>query len=127
LSTEDKRILLSKRTSAHNRSSREERAQQVLDSSGVKVHKFYPSGREIWTVLGRDGDLIVDISEIRAPYCSCDDFYFRVQSGEVSECYHLIAAKRAKETGAFATVVFSDEEYQSFLMALVIDVFSRID
>src|SRR5579864_4433552 len=39
-------------------SNREERAQQVVNVYGVKVHRFEPSGREIWTVLGRDGDLL---------------------------------------------------------------------
>jgi predicted nucleic acid-binding Zn finger protein len=93
---------------------------------GVKVHRFEPSGREIWTVLGRDGDLLVDLSEKRSSYCSCDDFYFRVQAGQVRECYHLMAARKARESGQFSTIVFSDEEYQSFLRALVVDIFSRI-
>lgn len=92
----------------------------------MKLHKFMPSEREIWTVLGRDGDLIVDLSQKREPYCSCDDFYFRVQREEITECYHLIAARRAKELGSFSTVVFLDDEFQLFLRLLVIDVFSRM-
>jgi predicted nucleic acid-binding Zn finger protein len=106
-------------------STREERAQQVLDSSGVKLHKFLPSGRELLTVLGRDGDLLVDISDKRSPYCSCGDFYFRVQAGQIRECYHLIAAKKAKQSNSYFKIDFSDEEYQSFLKALVTDIFSR--
>jgi predicted nucleic acid-binding Zn finger protein len=108
-----------------NAGSREERAEAVIRNSGVKLHRFEPSGREIWTVLGSDGDLIVDLSDRRAPYCSCGDFYFRVQAGQVRECYHLIAAKKAKDAGSFSLVRFEDEEFYSFVTALIADLFAR--
>jgi predicted nucleic acid-binding Zn finger protein len=107
---------------------RQEKAQKVLSNLGVKLQIFKPSGRELWTVVGTDGDFIVDYepSARRPPYCSCQDFHFRVLSGAVSECYHLIAIKQARAQQLHSTVIFADEEYEGFLRALLQDVFSRI-
>ena len=107
--------------------NREERANKVLEERGVKVHYFVPSGREIVTVLGNEGDSLVSYgNEKTHSYCSCDDFYFRVQSGSVPECYHLIAVRRALQNGQYSKISFADEEFVSFIKALVKDVFSHI-
>jgi predicted nucleic acid-binding Zn finger protein len=108
--------------------AREQRAQKVVNNLGVKVHHFEPSGRELWTVVGAEGDALVDYdpSGKRQQYCSCDDFHFRVLGGAVSECYHLIAARKAIEGNHFSKILFSDEEYVGFLKSLLSDIFSRI-
>jgi predicted nucleic acid-binding Zn finger protein len=108
--------------------AREQRAEKVVNNLGVKVHHFEPSGREIWTVVGIEGDALVDYdpSETRQQYCSCDDFHFRVLGGTVSECYHLIAARKAREDNRYSKIIFSDIEYVSFLRSLLADIFSRI-
>ncbi|MHB1908062.1 MAG: hypothetical protein ACYCQJ_04215 [Nitrososphaerales archaeon] len=107
--------------------NREEKANKVLEDRAVKVHCFVPSGREIVTVLGNEGDSLVSYAENGArSYCSCDDFYFRVQSGSVPECYHLIAVRRALQNGQYSKVSFSDEEFAPFVSALVKDIFSHI-
>ena len=108
--------------------AREQRAEKVVNNLGVKVHHFEPSGREIWTVVGAEGDALVDYDplETRQQYCSCDDFHFRVLGGTVSECYHLIAARKARADNRYSKIIFSDAEYVSFLRSLLADIFSRI-
>ncbi len=108
--------------------TREKRAQRVVDNLGVKLQLFEPSKREIWTVVGADGDFFVDFDPLgrRLEYCSCEDFHFRVLGGSVSECYHLIALKHARETNLFSKIIFSDDEYEGFLRALLLDIFARI-
>jgi predicted nucleic acid-binding Zn finger protein len=54
-----------------------EKALKLLDDKSVKLHRFSPSKREIWTVVGKEGDQLVDDSQ---PYCSCEYFYYQVLS-----------------------------------------------
>jgi len=109
-------------------SPRLSKAQAVVDSQGVKLHRFLPSGRTIWTVVGRECDFLVDIDpeDETKLYCACSDFYYRVLSTKVSECYHLLAYKIALKQELYVTVNFSDEEYPQFLRALVADDFKAI-
>ena len=82
--TEDRTLPIS-----HVYSPRLLRAQKLIESHNVKLHFFLPSGRGIWTVVGNEGDLLVD-PDPEKPFCSCEDFHYRVMSGKVAECYHLI-------------------------------------
>jgi predicted nucleic acid-binding Zn finger protein len=107
---------------------RAEKANKVVQSLGVKRHVFEPSGFSVWTVVGKEGDFLVDIEAISSKqYCSCRDFHFRVLSGKVPECYHLIAARTALKERKYATTKFSDEELNSFLKALLKDSFSHLE
>lgn len=107
--------------------SREERARKVVKSQGVKLQRFLPSGREIWTVVGSESDLLVVLPENGIkPYCACSDFHYRVLSGRVPECYHLLAAEAAKDEESYVVTEFSDEEMPRFARALVSDIFSRL-
>ena len=78
--------------------------------------------------MGKEGDFLIDYESgsERLPYCSCDDFHFRVLSGKVPECYHLMAAKKAIEEGQYAVIGFADGEYEPFLRALLSDLFSHL-
>lgn len=109
-------------------SDRTEKAMQVVGQLRVKEHVFLPSGRIIFTVVGHEGDVYVSIDQVGrwSPYCSCDDFHFRVLNGEIQECYHLMAAKIALDQKTVSITKFSDDEYELFLDALLKDVFSRI-
>jgi predicted nucleic acid-binding Zn finger protein len=69
-------------------SSRDEAPRLLAESGRVKRYVFRPSGRVKWIVVGRERDYIV-LPE--APYCSCDDFYFRVLHRQKPTCYHLQA------------------------------------
>lgn len=108
--------------------SRRDKAQKVVEDQRVKLHRFLPSGLTIWTVVGGECDLLIDCepSGQRKSYCSCDDFHFRVLSGKVPECYHLVGAKLAIQQGMYSVVEFSDEELPGFLTALLKDMFSHI-
>lgn len=108
-------------------SGRMGKANKAVEAQRVKLHKFLPSGRTIWTVVGNESDSFVDfdLESSRKPYCSCDDFYFRVLSEKVPECYHIVAARKAAKEGMYSIVEFSDEELLDFLRALVSDIFEH--
>jgi len=103
--------------------SRMKKARAVVDGHGVKLHKFLPSGRTIWTVIGSDSELFVDFDpgDDSKLYCACSDFYFRVLSNKISECYHLLACKIAQKEEMYVVINFSDDEFPQFLRALVSD------
>ena len=91
----------------------------IISSKGVKLHYFVPSKRKIWTVVGKENEHWLDLE---LGFCSCEDYYYNVLSTG-SECYHLKAAKLAQEQDKVETVTFSDSEFESFVSALVEDLF----
>lgn len=99
------------------------RARATVESLGVKLQRFRPSERMIWTVVGRECDFLVDFDPKggRRSYCSCSDFYFRVLSTKIPECYHILACKIALQEKMYEVINFSDEEFPSFLKAIVSD------
>ncbi|MFQ5969240.1 MAG: hypothetical protein ACE5J2_01920 [Nitrososphaerales archaeon] len=101
------------------RGTQVEKAVKVAVEKGVKVHVFKPSKREIWTVVGKDHEYWVDTEH---SFCSCKDYYFQTLSGK-EKCYHLQIISIAKEKKLVDVIEFSDEEYNSFLQALINDIF----
>jgi predicted nucleic acid-binding Zn finger protein len=95
-------------------------AEAVLDGC-VKRHVFVPSGRTLYTVVGRSGDEFIDPEK---PFCSCRHFFFRVLGGRDRTCYHLAAYEMARGSKAFSSVEFHDEEFGSFLRLLASDLMS---
>ncbi len=100
------------------RDKRVEKAVRVALKKGVKVHVFKPSKREIWTVVGKDREYWVDPEY---DFCSCEDYYFKTLSGR-EKCYHLQIIDVAKEKKLVDVIEFKDEEYDSFLKALINDM-----
>jgi predicted nucleic acid-binding Zn finger protein len=90
-----------------------EKAEDALASGSVKLHLFLPSGRKLWTVVGKEGEYWVDPE---LSFCSCKDYYFATLSGG-GPCYHLKSVENAAEEGLEA-LEFSDGDYDSFLQAL---------
>lgn len=99
-------------------SSKLQKAFQLVKEGSVKVHIFYPSRRSIYTVVGRETEELIDPEKM---FCSCKDFFYRAISRKES-CYHLIAYSIAKEEGHIETIKFSDDEYHSFVKALLEDL-----
>ncbi len=97
-----------------------DRAIDAVLAGGVKEVRFLPSGRRLFTVVGRLGDEFIDPDK---PYCSCSNFYFRVLGGREDTCYHLLSYRIAAKTGMTQVVEFSDEEYAPYLAASMNDVF----
>lgn len=92
--------------------------ESIISSSGVKLHLFEPSNREIWTVVGKENEHWLDLD---LGYCSCEDYYYNAME-QGRECYHLKAIKSAQEQDKVETVHFSDSEFDAFMAALVDDV-----
>jgi len=101
---------------------RRSKADEVVKEGRVKRHVFKPSGREIWTVVGSRIDHYVDLEQ---PYCSCKDFYYHLIRGLEQTCYHIEAAKIAKQTNRYCEITFSDEEYQDLLKAILNDLTAK--
>lgn len=98
------------------------KVDDVVKAGRVKRHVFKPSGREIWTVVGSRIDHFVDLEQ---PYCSCKDFYYHLIRGLAHTCYHLEAARIAKQTNTYCEITFSDEEYQDLLKAILNDLTAK--
>ncbi len=90
----------------------------IVSGKGVKLHYFEPSGRKIWTVVGKENEHWLDPE---LGFCSCEDYYYKTL-GTGGECYHLQAVRAAKEQDKVETVRFSDSEFESFVSALVKDL-----
>src|SRR5262245_6654997 len=83
----------------------------------VKRILFMPSGKIMWTVVGRDNEYWTDPS---LGFCSCKDFYFVTLSGG-NECYHLKQVRKAMLDSRFETVEFGDNQYIPYLQAIAQD------
>jgi predicted nucleic acid-binding Zn finger protein len=97
-----------------------------IEAGTVKLMIFFPSRRQIWTVVGKDHEYWVDPG---APFCSCSDFYFSSLSGG-NLCYHLrsvieieheIESKDFKSANKLEIIQFEDQEYPLLLKALASD------
>jgi predicted nucleic acid-binding Zn finger protein len=108
--------------------SRLDRARKVVEGEGVRMNKFSPSGTCIWTVSGRDCSYIVDClpPAPKKPYCTCDDFHYRVLSGKSDECYHLVAARKAIEQEMYSVIEMQDQQYPEFMKTLLWKIFAHI-
>lgn len=100
-----------------------QRAMDAVHEGRVKRHVFIPSGRALYTVVGRIGDEFIDPGK---PFCSCESFFFRFLGGRKETCYHLLAYHIAEETNSFSEVSFHDEEFRDFLGLLSLDLLGRV-
>jgi predicted nucleic acid-binding Zn finger protein len=96
------------------------KAIETVLAGGVKESRFSPSGRKLFTVVGRLGDEFIDPEK---PYCSCSNFYFKVLGGKEDACYHLLSYWIAAKTNRIDLIQLDDEEYPSYLAAAVSDIF----
>ena len=99
-----------------------ERALEIARAGRVKKHRFVPSNRALWSVVGREGDQFVDLFQ---SYCSCRHFHYRVIGGGYQICYHILSAKLAQIVEVYNEIVFSDEEYYSIIKAILSDIVIR--
>ncbi len=90
-------------------------ALEALRERRVKRYVLRQSGRSTWVVVGKTGEYMV---MPRAPYCSCDDFYFRVIDGEARLCYHIIAQRLAECLNWFDVLELTEEEYEALVEEL---------
>ena len=104
-----------------------DKAMKVVESEGVRLHKFLPSGLQIWTVVGRECEYLVHPkSNLEKPYCACDDFHYRVLSAKTEEGYHLVAVKRAIAEERYTVVEMQDRDFQGFVKRLLSGIFQNI-
>jgi predicted nucleic acid-binding Zn finger protein len=91
------------------------KALHAIDEGRVRKHVFSPSGRLVWTVVGEKGEYqILPL----APFCSCNDFYFRVLSHEAFLCYHLLAQRIAEALNKYVQLEGNNEDYATLLSVL---------
>ena len=92
--------------------------ESTVSEKRIKLHLFEPSGRKIWTVVGKGEEywLYPEMS-----FCTCPGFYYGQINGK-KECYHLESMKIAVKEKKFETIRFSDDEYGDFLSGLIDDL-----
>ena len=91
------------------------KAREIADLGGVKRHVFMPSGTEIVTVVGSEGEYPVSEDP---PLCSCPAYYFSLTRGGKKSCHHLLALALAKHDGRVKVTRGSDDEVPVFLHLL---------
>ena len=95
-----------------------DRAQSIISEKRVKLHIFEPTGRKIWTVVGKNEEHWIDPEGL---FCSCPGFYFGKLNGKMT-CYHLESAQLAINENKIEKIIFSDDEFSDFLGALISDL-----
>lgn len=98
--------------------SNDEKIKTVVSEKRIKLHVFEPSKRKIWTIVGKGKEHWLDPS---LEFCSCPGFYFG-KINRKNECYHLESVKIAKKEGKVETIKFSDDEFEDFMSALILDL-----
>ena len=91
------------------------RFTNALDAiTNCRVHKYFftPSTRVLWFVEGKTHEYQILPS---APFCACNDFYFRVINREILFCYHLLAFMLAHALNQYIVTVKSDQSYDEVL------------
>jgi len=92
------------------------KALEAVRESRVKLYIFKPSGRKMWIVVGKHGRYLVLPD---AEYCTCNDFFFRVISGEKPSCYHILAVKKAIKEETYSIIEKEDISYKKMLEDLL--------
>lgn len=95
------------------------KAIDVVVSGGAKKHVFLPSGRSIYTIVGRNGDEFIDPDK---SFCSCESHFYSGSGGKSSHCYHILSYEIANEAGFVDEISLDDEEYDTFLRLLMQDI-----
>lgn len=85
----------------------------------VKRHLFLPSGRAVYTVVGKNGDEFIDPEKL---VCSCESYFYRVLGGKSRLCYHALSYEIASESELVEETRFDDEEYDTFMRLLATDI-----
>jgi predicted nucleic acid-binding Zn finger protein len=85
----------------------------------VKKHVFLPSGRTVYTVVGKNGDEFIDPESLA---CSCESYFFGVLGGKSKLCYHGLSYEIASESGLIKETRFDDDEYDTFMKLLALDI-----
>jgi predicted nucleic acid-binding Zn finger protein len=106
LSSADKSLLLQ---SFRNRFTN---ALDAITNFRVYKYLFTPSTRVLWCVEGKTHEYQILPS---APFCACNDFYFRVINREIFLCYHLLAFMLAHALNQYVVNVKSDHSYDEVL------------
>ena len=99
-------------------STKQEKINAVVTERRVKLHRFNPSEREIWTIVGKEKEHWIDP---QSNFCSCSGYYFGMIKNN-SPCYHLESISIAKKENKFEIIEFNDDEYESFISGIVSDL-----
>jgi predicted nucleic acid-binding Zn finger protein len=93
-----------------------QKISKIISSGGVKRHTFLPSGTEIWTVVGNDGEYI---QYPEREICTCPQFFFKKMHGDLGPCYHVLSVKSAKLNQSYVTIGCNDDELHILIQLLL--------
>jgi predicted nucleic acid-binding Zn finger protein len=98
------------------RPSDEAKVEKIVTSGGIKRHIFLPSGIQIWTVVGNDGEYIqLPDREL----CTCPRFFFALLRGDAILCHHIKALKVARNTSNYRQIEGHDSELPALASLLL--------
>lgn len=87
--------------------------EYMLLENRVKLHIFEPSGRTIWTVVGKSKEHWIDPD---AHFCACNGYHYN------DTCYHLDLTFLAIKHDVVETIHFSDDEFSNFMSGIICDL-----
>lgn len=94
---------------------RYQKASKVVQEGRVMKYVFKPSEKVVWIVQGREGKYQVMPS---VGFCSCKDFYYKLEEGRGHVCYHLVAQRLAEALNVFETISRMDESFEAEIGSL---------
>ena len=92
---------------------------EIINNKGVKLHIFYPSELEFWTVVGKEGEYI---QFEQGALCSCPAYFFNILRNNDETCYHIKALKLSKEQSIYEKIIGDDSEIPIFIKLLSADL-----
>ncbi len=95
-----------------------EKIRSVIHEKRIKLHHFLPSDRKIWTIVGKEKEHCLDPT---LEFCSCSGFYFGMLKNK-EPCYHIESLNIAIKEEKYENVIFSDEEFNNFIVGLINDL-----
>ena len=99
----------------------EDKVLWLVEEGRVKVIRFLPSRNELYLVVGREDEYVVNL---KPPYCSCNDFFFRMmKKGE--QCVHIKALDLALKERKYVLYLLSDVEAPQMFKYLIRDELER--
>ena len=97
-----------------------EKKKNAISIKSIKIHLFYPSKREIWTIIGNRDEYWLDPE---LDFCTCKGYYFN-KLNEKESCYHLDLIKKC-DNEYIDIIEFSDDEYNEFLCGVIEGIYKK--
>ena len=102
---------------------RKDKKEKLASKGSVKVIRFIPTLKELYTVVGEREEYVVSLDPL---FCTCKAFYFKnLKAMEPEKCVHIEALEEALKKGSYTTIIAHDEEMSQIFKYLLQDVLKK--